>query len=383
MFRNYTTILTIYILVVAVITIQSLLLENKTFAPGGIAYPQYNNYLIFKQSFFHLINNQDLYASYPAEQGDLFKYSPAFALFFAPFAWLPDSFGLFLWNALNALCLFAAFAMFPKTDLRSRILMMLFVLVELVTALQNSQSNALIAGMMILAFVMLERDKLFLAALLITGTVYIKLFGVFGFGLFLFYPNKMKFILYSALCMILLAVVPLVVISFDQLKFLYSSWLSLLGYDHDTSNGLSVLGWITTWFGVAMDKKVLLLTGVVLLGLPFIQIKKFGYFQFRTAMLASILLWIVIFNHRAESPTFIIAMAGVAVWYFTKQASRVDFILIMLALVFTSLSTTDLFPNSIQDNIFDPYVVKAVPCIIIWGKIIFDSFKQKTLSAAH
>jgi hypothetical protein len=44
----------------------------------------------------------------------------------------------------------------------------------------------------------------------------------------------------------------------------------------------------------------------------------------------------------------------------------------VLAFVFTTLSPTDLFPPFIRNEFFWPYVVKAVPCILIWGKVIYD-----------
>ncbi len=69
-------------------------------------YTHYNNYLIFKQSFFHLIEHKDLFAFYPNEYYDLYKYTPTFALLMAPFAYLPNLAGLILWNILNAFMLF-------------------------------------------------------------------------------------------------------------------------------------------------------------------------------------------------------------------------------------------------------------------------------------
>lgn len=72
------------------------------FADGGL-YSHYNNYIIFKQSFYHLIAQKDLYIHYPQEQYDLFKYPPTFALLFAPFSLLPDFLGYSFWTAINLL----------------------------------------------------------------------------------------------------------------------------------------------------------------------------------------------------------------------------------------------------------------------------------------
>src|SRR2546423_1725063 len=78
-------ILTFFVLAVFA-AIQSLLLSNKSFDGSSNMYSNYNNYIIFKQSFYHLIQNKDLYMFYPSEHWDLFKYSPTFAFFFGIFA---------------------------------------------------------------------------------------------------------------------------------------------------------------------------------------------------------------------------------------------------------------------------------------------------------
>ena len=169
---------------------------------NDLEYTAYNNYLIFKQSFFHLIEGKDLFILYPKEHWDLYKYSPTFSLMMAPLAILPDVVGLFIWNLLNALVLFFGI---KKLQLPARfkgiefskisMFIILFVGLELMTSLQNEQSNGLLAGLIILAFVFLEKEKIWLGTLCITLTFYIKIFGIVAFALFLVYPQKGKFIL--------------------------------------------------------------------------------------------------------------------------------------------------------------------------------------------
>jgi hypothetical protein len=84
-------------------------------------------------------------------------------------------------------------------------------------------------------------------------------------------------------------------------------------------------------------------------------------------ILSMILLWMLVFNHKAESPTFIIAIVGVAIWYYSSGLNlQWKTALILFTLIFTSLSPTDLFPDFIQDNYFVPWSVKAIPCIVIY-----------------
>ncbi len=358
-------------LIVIIISAQSFLLKPKTFIPGEPAYTHYNNYVIFKQSFFHLIENKDLYELYPAEHFDYYKYSPTFSLLMAPLANLPVPVGLFLWNLLNVLVLYFALRRLPLSSNKTHLLMLGFVFIELLTSTQNSQSNALIAGLIILAFTSLERKKIALASLFIVLTVFIKIFGLVALAIFIFYPNKLRAALYTIGWTLLLAVLPLLVVSVTQLSFLYQSWLHLLQNDHSASIGLSVAGWLYTWFHIDA-KNATVLIGAVVFCLPFLKWKCYNDVQFKLFFLSSILLWIVIFNHKAESATFIIAVTGIAIWFFSQKRTLLNTILFGAAFIFTILSPTDLFPRSIRESFVVPYVLKAVPCILIWFKIMYD-----------
>ncbi|MCX6234394.1 MAG: glycosyltransferase family 87 protein [Bacteroidetes bacterium] len=369
---NYKFIFFIYILFAAIASIQSLILGNKIFN-NGQEYTFYNNYIIFQQSFFHLVEHKDLYCIYFSEHWDLFKYSPTFPLLFGIFAIFPVWIGLPLWNLLNAAILFAAIASLPQIKSNKIGYILWFILIELFTNMQNQQSNGLIAGLIILAFSLLEKDKKLLGTFLIALSLFIKPFGLLAFVLLLFYPKKLKLAGYSILWIVILFFLPLLVVDLAQLKILYSSWLTLLSSDHSGSTGLSVFGWIQTWFGIHPSKLFVLLISVVLFIIPLFRVKQYRNVQYRLFILASILLWIVIFNHKAESPTFIIAISGVAIWCFSQAMKVENLILLIAAFIFTSLSPTDLFPRIIRNEFIEPYVIKAVPCILIWLKVIYDT----------
>lgn len=351
------------------------------FKPQTGEYTNYNNYIIFKQAFFHLLDGKDLYIMYPAECWDLFKYSPAFALFMGVFAWLPDIAGLTLWNLLNAMVLWFGFATLPQATNKQKTFMLLFVFIELLTSIQNAQSNGLIAGLILLAFNKLEGGDVRWSSLFITLTVFIKLFGLVAFALFLLYKQKPKFILWSIAWTLLLLVLPIVVSGYDGLVAQYQSWWKMLKEDHSASVGLSVMGWLQTWFGYNGSKTLITLAGVVLFCLPLIKVQQYGDYTFRLLLTASVLLWVIIFNHKAESPTFVIAIAGAALWYFMQSKNTAALVLIVLAFVFTSLSPTDLFPPPVRKQFIEPYVLKAVPCIFIWGVLIYQMMFKKYKSA--
>ena len=81
------------------ISLQQYLLPDRDF--WDAMRPQYNNYLIFKYSFSHLVTGLNLYELYPVDHGDYFKYSPTFAFFMGILFYLPNWLGLLFWNFLT------------------------------------------------------------------------------------------------------------------------------------------------------------------------------------------------------------------------------------------------------------------------------------------
>lgn len=367
----------IFVIVLSVgIGLQNYFLGPKDYG-NGVFYTYYNNYRIFADSFFHLVHGQDLYQYWPAEHWDLYKYSPSFALLMAPFAKLPDVIGLSLWNVLNIAVFVFALRKMAISGTKGFIMMLGIVVVELVTCTQNAQVNAMIAGMLMYAFVAMENRKPGVAALLIVGTAFIKIFGIVALLLFLFYPNKLKSAMYVALWTVVLLLIPLIVVSPEQLIFLYKSWGSLLIDDHSVSQGISVSGFLQAVSGAEISKNAVLFAGMLLLLLPLVRLKRYGDFRFRLFYFVSILIWIVIFNHKAESPTFIIAMAGIALWAVPLKENILDNCLLLLAVILTGFSASDLFPKFLRDTYIVPYSLKALPCLLIWLRITVSLLFEK------
>lgn len=364
-------VLILYGLAVLIASFQNWLLPLKEV--NGAFYTQYNNYVIFKRSFFHLLENQNLYAWYLTEQWDLFKYSPSFALVFGSLAFLPDIVGLIIWNGANAFLIVAGVLSLPNLKLSTKNKILLFVLIELLTSMQNSQSNGLMVGLILLGFACLESRKPFFGILAIMSTVFIKIFGIVVLPLIMFYPNKAKLALYTVISFLILLLLPLLLVAPSELIKQYENWWILLAADHSDSLGLSVMGWLASWFEVDWSKTAIVLVGSLPLLAQFALVHRYKAFCFRLSVVANILIWMVIFNHKAESPTFIIATIGAAVWYFAESRHKLNGMLMVFVFIFTILSPTDVFPNYIQDNFFDPYVVKVVPCIIVWATIVFHS----------
>jgi hypothetical protein len=124
---------------------------------------------------------------------------------------------------------------------------------------------------------------------------------------------------------------------------------------------------------------VVLLPGIVLFGLSYLRIKLFSNLNYQLLIVASTLIFPVIFSTGSESPTYIIAFVGVALWYINSErpVSALDIALLIFALILTSLSPSDLFPRYLKDHYVDPYALKALPCFLIWLKIIYETLFRK------
>lgn len=365
-------VLAVYILFAVAATAGQILKSKPT-----DAFSRYNNYLIFKESFGNLIQDADMYAPRPEKFYDLYKYSPTFAVFFAPFYYMHDYAGLLLWNLVNALPLFLVIWLLPQLDQKKKIFILLFILIELMTNMQNLQSNALVAALMLGAFAAFEKKKLFLASLLVVFSAYIKVFGIAAALLFLFYDGKIKFMLYSIFWFFFFAFLPLIFTDLDILYFQYEGWFELLANDRSISNGISVYGILQSWFGISSGKNAVLICGTVLLLLPLVFFKNFKNYHYRLLFACSIMIWGIIFNHRAESPTYIIAVCGAAIWYFVSPKNKLNTALVIGLFIFTILSPTDLFPRLIRNQFIVPYSLKALPCVLVWIKLNYDLLTQK------
>lgn len=333
----------------------------------------YGNYLIFKNSFYNLINGRDLYSLYPEWKIDLFKYSPTFSVLFSPFYLLPDYIGLVLWNLLNALCLFFAVKSI-SIDRNNKAFILWFILIELITSMQNFQSNALTASLMIFVFVFLEKQKYTHAGIAAASGLFIKIFGVLGAILWFMYKGKLKFFASTVIFAVILFLLPLIFVTPLQLIDIYKSWFSLFSSDDSHELNHSVMSVIHNWFGIEVNKIWIQALGFVLMSIPLFQWKHFQDIQYRLLFLCSILIWSVIFNHKAESPTYIIALSGAAIWFFISRKKPLEVFMIIFLFLVTSLSPTDLFPKEIRDNYIVPFSLKALPCILIWIKIQYDLF---------
>src|SRR5215207_7441499 len=92
----------------------------------------------------------------------------------APFAWMPWPLALMLWSTLNAMLLFVAVERLLPA--RRALLAIALLPLEVLRGMQNAQSNALVAALIVVAFVAMERHHAWRAALAVGLGACVKIF---------------------------------------------------------------------------------------------------------------------------------------------------------------------------------------------------------------
>lgn len=357
-----TVIFAVYLIIGAVTGVQKYLNDS------------YNNFKIFRLSFPHLLNRQNLHLEYPENYYDIFLYHPTFSVLFAPFSYLPIVLSMALWNMLSTFLIYKAVENTPLS-IKAKIFIWWFVLVELITALQNMQTNPAVAAIIVLAFGYLEKRQLFKGAFIAALGFFIKGYGgIAAASILLFKKDFWRNSTIYIASFLLLSILPAFVIGFNDLPRVYNDWFNCLSADHKVNVGISLIGIIHGFGGTFIPPIYIQLVGVscLLLFLLFVFIKKADNSNARLLMLSYLLMWVILFNHAAESNTHIISIMGVAIWFVVVPQSRFTLYLVVFAFLLTEMSPSDLFPRYIRTNYVQPYALKALPIFLIWMRLHWD-----------
>ncbi|HEX9957248.1 MAG TPA: glycosyltransferase family 87 protein [Fibrella sp.] len=359
-FSDYRFIFGVFAALALVVSIRTVFVSHS------------NNYAIFYHTLDHLINGVDLYAKYPGEYEDRNHYAPSFGALFSPIFILPYSAGLFLWHFLFTAVWAYAIYRLPLTH-HQKVVFYWFAAHELFTSIANSQTNPLIAALPIFAFLAFEKRQPVWAAFFLILGFNIKIYSLVGGALFLLYPQKGKFLLSMVGWGVVMGLFPLLFTTPATLLWQYQNWTAELFNKSavDMWANTSIHRLVHQVVSPAIPGSVIIGVGVVIFCSVFVHVRRYRDQSFQLLLLASVLIFQVIFNPVAESPTYIIAVSGVMIWWSVSPQSTYDLALLIACLIFTVLSPSDLFPKVLRDELVKPYVLKALPCVLIWFRLIY------------
>ena len=339
--------------------------------PKGLHHSD-NNFLIFDATFRNLRAGRNLYVPHPDQYIDLFKYSPAFAVLFAPISILPDTLGLVVWDAINTMLLALAIVKLLPDKRGDAVLALTFL--EMFGQMQHSQSNSLLAALIILAFLALESERQVGAAFALAIGTAVKIFPIAGAAMALPRPRRLRFAIVFAVALLVVLALPFLVVPPHQVNAQYTSWVTMLPPDAvaDTIAGRGmhtggVYELAHLWFGLRSSPFAIEAVGSVLLVLPLAtQVRRWADPDFRLRFLCSLLVFLVIFNHRSESPSFVIAMVGIAIWFVISTPDALTISVIVATVAIVSVGASSAVPNSVRIGVVMHYRLKTLPCVIAW-----------------
>lgn len=335
-----------------------------------------NNFLIYRGVYEHTLQQVNLYLSYPNEYADSNHYGPLFSLLIAPFTWLPLALGCVLWCMVNAWVLFYAIKRLNLAPVQFYSVLLIAV-VELMTATHSVQFNPMLAGSILLAYSMVREEKILPATFLIAAGFLIKIYSVVGLVLFLFTSKKKLFVVSFIGWLLILFVLPMLISSPDFILQSYQDWFNSLvekngsNIDISVASGMqdiSVGGMIRRVFQINdLSNFTVTIPAAILVAYPLTRYKFFTDMRFTLTYYCMLMVAVVVFSSSAESPTYIIPIAAIAIWFsFSIPLHKKQIALLLFTFLFTILSPTDLMPEFLRTNFFVQYSMKALPCFIIW-----------------
>ncbi|MCB0378143.1 MAG: DUF2029 domain-containing protein [Bdellovibrionales bacterium] len=343
-----------------------------------------NNWLIFRASFWHLLEGVDLYKAYPVDHHDIFKYTPTFALFMAPLAIFPAKIGAVLWSLLGTSLFVYGLFRLPLKESHRRGAMWI-ALPEFIGSTQGFQSNIHLAALVVLFWTYLEEKRPWLAALCILSTFFIKIFGVVALALLLFSNYSFKdikflgkFTFASLVTSLGLFLAPAVILGFSGLIEQYTIWLAMLKHDAAISYGFSLMGVIhAITNGPVPILPTEAVAGVIMAIVFFLATQ--GGERARLLGLVAVLYYMVLFNHKSESPTFIICMIGFGIHQSLVLDKKWRWTLIVMTLFFVSILFADPF-RFLRDDYLNPWAVKVWPFLLLWPLTLIQILKPNEVN---
>ncbi|GAA4341189.1 glycosyltransferase family 87 protein [Mucilaginibacter gynuensis] len=346
-----------------------------------------NNYLIFKNTFTHAINHINLYGEYKNLYYDSNYYGPLFSLIMAPFSLLGNVLQLYAWQVFNVCLLFFAIQQLPLSTTHKNIICLICTQ-ELYTSLIEFQTNGAMAALIILSWALIQKRNDFWAAFCIVVGLYVKLYGIVGIAFFFFSGQKLKFMASMAFWAVVLFVLPMAFFSPQFILHSYADWYNALVSKNGMNQtspyqDVSLAGMVRR---IVNDKTLpslpFIAGGMLLMALPYVRISRYKDQSFRLLSLSSILLFTVLFSSGSELVTYIIAFAGIGIWFMSleKPAKRFELALLIFAIYFGSLFATDLFPKLWREQLIKPYALKALPCLVVWLMVIYQMLFKRTVS---
>ena len=332
------------------------------------------NYIVYSDAtklFWEGINPYTM--DFVEQHGRYFLYLPDFCCLFAPIAFLPWWLGPFVYNLGNYTLFYFSIKTLPEKFNNVKPWIFIFLLPIVLQSVFCYQYNLVVCYIFLFAFTLLEKGKGFWAVLLILISTFTKVYGGIQLGMLFLYPNKWKNFGYAIIIGIILFLLPMVNPNFDNP-------LATYGYMMDmNSTHQSAVDYIGILYARGLKSFLLpnfRIVQLAVLGILccifFIKYRQWCSITFRTKCLAIMMGYVILFSDSPETHTYIIALAGYSLVFFTrKNKNKIDWILFWLLVINFDILPTDLLcPPKIHEFIHQTFWLDVYTFTICWFLIL-------------
>ncbi len=346
---------------------------------------RYKVFLVYKFGTLDFWNNINPYANWQHPL-DRYLYGPVFSVFFPVFAFLPSWLGAVLWNTFNYTLFFLAVSALPapQFDFKKKCFVFWFLFPIALTDLVYFQSNLLVASLFMLVYSMLERNQFMYGILLLSFSAFSKIYGLIQLGTLLFYKRFTRNAVVAALLFAGLFFVPLFKIPGPELLSYYQSWFTAIGQRHNPLDFEVIYRLLYLLGYKSVVDHVVYVQGISLLFIcagTLLNYKRYQEATFRTQVLGILLGWVILFSTTAEKHTYVIAMAGLVLWYLSGPKPAFDKILLWLNFFLIILVPIDaIFPKALMRFLYDTLGLNLVLFSLTWIRMFSFTFGARVFS---
>jgi hypothetical protein len=94
-------------------------------------------------------------------------------------------------------------------------------------------------------------------------------------------------------------------------------------------------------------------------------------------MLAFVSIYLMLASTGTESPTLVMAMPGLGIWFMLSEQKRWQWVLLVITLLISSFSPTDLFPKFLREGYIIRYGLMILPLLGVWLALAADLLRGK------
>ena len=260
---------------------------------------------------------------YGRDTASLFLYGPLFNIIFTPFALLPEWIAPYLWNFFNLSLFFLAVFSLPdsiRTEQKCRFF--LFLLPLAIFSQLSFRFDIVSASLALFAFSLLESGFYKWGITVVLISAFSGGYGIIQLLTLPFYPRILKNTGYTFIAASVFFASPLLSFPLSDLTEYYRTWFASVSAS-EVSGPFYTLFCLKPLFRElhvwSMTARTAML-GFLLL-IVFGCRKRASFFPFRAGATGILAGWAVLFGMTSTPDTYLIALSGFMLWYYSKPAT--------------------------------------------------------------